>query len=62
MEPAGARGVHCGSKRLSDQMARLPVLRRIPVHGLVPDFFQCGLPTSVVIGGNFVGGWGRGFV
>ncbi len=56
MEPAGARDVHGSTKRLSNEMARLPVVGRVPVHGLVLDFFQGGLPASPFTGRRFLGG------
>jgi len=56
MEPAGARDVHGSTKRLSNEMARLPVVGRVPVHGLVLDFFQGGLPASPFAGRRFLGG------
>ena len=56
MEPAGARDVHGSTKRLSNEMARLPVVGRVPVHGLVLDFFQGGVPASLLTGRHVLGG------
>ena len=56
MESAGSRDVHGGAKRLSYKMARLPVVGHIPVHGLVFDFLQGGLPASPLPGSLSLGG------
>ncbi len=37
LKSAVARDFHGGTKGLSDEMARRPVIGRIPVHGLMLD-------------------------
>ena len=37
LKSAVARDFHCGTKGLSDEMARRPVIGRIPVHCLMLD-------------------------
>jgi hypothetical protein len=53
LKPAGARDVYGGTQGLSDELARQPVIGRIPVHRLMLDLFQSGKPASLRAGSRF---------
>jgi hypothetical protein len=61
MEPAGARDANGSPKRLSNEIARLPVIGRIPVNGLVLDFVQGCVPANLFQTRHVLGGRGRAF-
>jgi hypothetical protein len=58
LKSAVARDFHGGTKGLSDEMARRPVIGRIPVHSLVLDLVQGGQPASPCAGSRFWAGSG----
>jgi len=58
LKSAVARDFHGGTKGLSDEMARRPVIGRIPVHSLVLDLVEGGQPASPCAGSRFWAGSG----
>jgi hypothetical protein len=58
LKSAAARDFHGGTKGLSDEMARRPVIGRIPVHSLVLDLVEGGQPASPCAGSRFLAGSG----
>jgi len=58
---AGARDFHGGTKGLSNEMAGLTMIGRVPVLGLVFELQQRRLPASIRAGGRFWAGSGCGF-
>ena len=58
LKSAVARDFHGGTKGLSDEMARRPVIGRIPVRSLVLDLVQGGQPASPCAGSRVWAGSG----